>query len=230
MTMPPQPRSGIPLFLSSTTGNTGKSRLNFRAARRRSGRRCRNTDGVFQFCGVTLAPGCNSAERQFCRHVRGRRQPVLVGPQQLSFGTYDHGVCCGHRDFPAIWTALPVGSDSGLWWRGGDWIFATDSVGTLHFRRFRRCRLRVFDKPVCSAAQLTLLRGHERRIRDDCTATFVHPPRLVFTTAFVDPGLGPRRFARLLRDSHVLTSPARYRGRIQEDAQMARRSEPCQEW
>ena len=50
------------------------------AAYRRGGCRCRNPDGGFQACGLALAPEFTGARRQFCRHVRGGRQPVFVGP------------------------------------------------------------------------------------------------------------------------------------------------------
>jgi hypothetical protein len=54
-----------------------------------------------------------------------------------------------------------MGSDSRLWCVGSDWIFATDALGTLHFRRFRRRPPRIFDQQVCSVAQLTLIGRHK---------------------------------------------------------------------
>jgi len=80
----------------------------------------------------------------------------MFGSQQFSLGTHDHGVRRRYHNFPAIQTSSSLGSDSDLWRRRGDRIFAAEPVGTLHFERSRRRRLGIFDKPVCSAAQLTL--------------------------------------------------------------------------
>ena len=78
-------------------------------------------------------------------------QSQKVGLPRIARQT-DKGVCRRYQNFPAIRKSASLGSDSGLWRRFGNWIFAVEPVGALYSGRSSRCRLGIFDKPVCSAS------------------------------------------------------------------------------